>query len=605
MAATEVTEQVRSTALRRDSEGVVRHGSEWLALWADPDSIRSAEARARAFAAARRTARAERAIAATLRAMAGQPGLGVRFHDGDAALDGAIAKLPPVQALAAARGAADHLAAWLRYHAGGPDSGDALFDALEHARCEALAARHLPGVASNLAQYAHWHLERHGFAHARLPGDLPLHEALAMVMRALLSGTALASEAAALHVWDRWVRRHLPRECAALCGALDDQAAFAAAARGFIAALLLSIGRFEAPTPPRPAPQDADGDTPNTPRIAVPAASNAAAAGANPPPGTMPESPGAYRAFTTLHDRVLQPADICAPAELAALRAKLDAETGDARALLSRLAAHLQRRLLAQQRRAWDFDRDDGMLDAARLDRVVTAPGAALAFKQERNAAFRDTVVTLLIDCSGSMRGRSILLAAIAADVTARALERSGVACEVLGFTTSGFSGGHSAQDWARGGRPRQPGRLGDLRHIVIKSADTAYRAARAGFGVLLQPDLLRENVDGEALAWAHRRLLARRAQRRVLAVISDGAPAEAATVRANQPGLLERHLDSTIAAIAQARQVELRAIGIRHDVSRHYPSSVTIDDAQMVGPALIAQLASVFETDRRHARQS
>jgi len=240
---------------------------------------------------------------------------------------------------------------------------------------------------------------------------------------------------------------------------------------------------------------------------------------------------------------------------------------------------------------------------------VVTTPAASLAFKQERDAVFRDTVVGLLIDCSGSMRGRSILLAAIAADVTARALERCGVTCEVLGFTTTDFNGGRSAADWVRAGRPRNPGRLGDLRHLVIKAADSGYRSARAGFGVLLRPDLLRENVDGEALAWAHRRLLARREQRRVLVVISDGAPSEAATVRANPPGLLERHLAETIAGIQAARQVELRAIGIRHDVSRHYRQSVTISDAQMVGPALIAQLGAAFDTHNprgvRHARQS
>jgi len=215
----------------------------------------------------------------------------------------------------------------------------------------------------------------------------------------------------------------------------------------------------------------------------------------------------------------------------------------------------------------------------------------------------RTLVEAFLIDCSGSMRGRSILLAGIAADFVARALERCGVSCEVLGFTTADFSGGRSAADWARAGCPKDPGRLGDLRHLVIKNADSAYRAARQNFGVLLLPGLLRENVDGEALAWAHHRLLGRRERRRVLVVISDGVPDEAATSRANPPGLLERHLTDTIANIEAAGAVELRAIGIRHDVSRHYRRAVTISDAQMVGPALIAQLGAVFANGKNHVR--
>ena len=613
MAAEARIETVRSTELRRDSEGVVRHGSEWLLLWADPDSIRSAEARARAMEVARRTARAERAVAAALRAMAGQDGLGVRFGPGDAALEQGGAVLPaigqpPTEAgIAVARGAADRLAAWLRHHNPALPPANAMLAMLEQARCEALTIRRLPGVADNLARYAAWHLDRAGFGHARLPGDLPLGEAMAVVLRGVLTGTALALDATALQVWDRWVRIRLANETSALLAALDDQAAYAGAAARFIAALYRSIGRADDALAAPPPPPDGDaGDGSHAPRRMVQSDSAETDAAAAPlPPKPAPPANLPYHAFTTAHDRVLRPDDLCGAAELAALRARLDGETGGTRALLARLAAQLQRRLLAQQRRDWDFDRDDGVLDTARLDRVVTRPGAALAFKQEREAAFRDTVVCLLIDCSGSMRGRSIMLAAIAADITARALERGGVACEVLGFTTADFNGGRSAQDWARAGRPPQPGRLGDLRHIVLKSADTSWRAARAGFGVLLKPELLRENVDGEALAWAHRRMLARRERRRVLVVISDGAPAEAATLRANPPGLLEFHLHAAIAAIAQSRQVELRAIGIRHDVAQHYPHSVTIGDAQMVGPALMAHLASVFTPARRTARHA
>jgi cobaltochelatase CobT len=370
----------------------------------------------------------------------------------------------------------------------------------------------------------------------------------------------------------------------------------------------------ERPAEPPAHSDAADDPDAHAPRVAQPAPSPDEAADDVPPPSPSAAATQAappYRAFTTAYDRIVLPTDLCDAAELARLRTKLDGETGPMRSLLSRLANQLQRRLLAQQRRAWDFDREEGILDAARLDRVVVTPGASLAFKQERDAAFRDTVVTLLIDCSGSMRGRPILLAAIAADIVARALERCGVTSEVLGFTTADFTGGRGAAAWAQAGRPPHPGRLGDLRHIVVKSADASWRSSRLNFAVLLLPGLLRENVDGEALAWAERRLLARREQRRVLVTISDGAPAEAATTRANPPGLLDRHLHDSIAAIEAAGRIDLRAIGIRHDVSRHYRRAVTIADAQMVGPALIVQLGAVFDTaarrptEQRRARQS
>jgi cobaltochelatase CobT len=618
---------VRSTELRRDAEGVVRHGSEWLALWADPDSMRSAAARERDLLAARATARAERAVAATLRAMAERPALEVAFDRADSVLDGARARLPPLgrpplpAALAVARGAADAISARLRHHDPtlhatlAPAAGEwrRLFDVLEQARCEALAARTLPGTLANLAAHSEARLERLGFAHARLPADLPLDEAMAVVLRGQLAERSADLPSLGLRLWDRWVRTRLHPHVAALAARLGDQPGYADAANEFIAALLRSIGRADiAPAPSAPAPAaerlDGEGDAPtHKPTVALPSpAPSDDEEGDTPPPAPAARIAAVaprYAVFTAAHDRVVTPADLADAAELARLRARLDAETGGIRGLLSRLANQLQRRLLAQQRRAWDFDLEEGLLDAARLDRVVVQPDAPLSFKQERDAAFRDTVVSLLIDCSGSMRGRSMLLAGIAADFSVRALERCGVQSEILGFTTADFTGGQSAADWARAGAPKNPGRLGDLRHIVIKSADASYRGARVGMGVLLLPGLLRENVDGEALAWAHHRLLGRRERRRVLVVISDGVPAEAATLRANPPGLLERHLAETIAGIEAAGAVELRAIGIRHDVSRHYRRAVTISDAQMVGPALIAQLAAVFETPRKNVR--
>jgi cobaltochelatase CobT len=605
---------VRSTELRRDAEGVVRHGSEWLALWADPDSFRSADARARDLSAERATARAERAVGATLRAMARRPALDVAFDRADSLLDRNRARLPPLgrpplaKAVAVARGAADAMAARLRHH--DPTLGmgeDSLFDALEQARCEALSARTLPGTLPNLAAHSEARLDRLGCGHATLAAEVPLHEAMAVVVRRHLADDRRDLPSLGLQLWDRWVRTRVPSEWSALAAHVADQRDFGDAAKAFIAALLRSIGRTDQATS-RPEPSDAEGQdeaSAHAQAVALPApAPTDLEEGEIPAPVARVAAMALrYAAYTTAHDWVVTAADLADAAELARLRLRLDAEAGEMRSLLARLANQLQRRLLAQQRRAWDFDLDDGLLDAAKLDRVVVQPDAPLSFKREREAAFRDTLVTLLIDCSGSMRGRPILLAAIAADMTARALERCGVGCEVLGFTTADFAGGRSAGDWARAGNRDNPGRLGDLRHVVVKAADSSYRAARQNFGVLLLPGLLRENIDGEALAWAHRRLLGRRERRRVLVAISDGAPAEAATLRANPPGLLDRHLAETIAGIEAAGAVELRAIGIRHDVSRHYRRSVTISDAQMVGPALMAQLASVFATGGRHVR--
>jgi cobaltochelatase CobT len=610
----------RSTELRRDAEGKVRHGAEWLLLWADPDAIRSAEARAKALAGARQRTTAEKAVAAALRAVAHR-GVEVVFEAAaeDGRLEGARARLPTLDrppepdVLATLRGSADAIAARLRHH--DPALGRALAPAdpaladlvrvAELARCEALAARHMPGLLHNLAAHSAARLERLGFAHARLAGDLPPAEALAVVLRRAFAADNADLPSIGLRMWDHWLRARLGPELTAMQAALADQAGFARAAARFAAAFRHSLGQTAQPG--RPDAEEGTGtdeaaaqNVMRTAAIAIMTESDETGADASPeraPAHAASVSPPRpYAAFTLRHDRIVLPRDVCEEAELIGLRAALDAESEGVRNLLARLASQLARRLLAQQRRSWDFDLEEGLLDAGKLDRVVVTPSAPLSFKQERDSTFRDTVAGLLIDCSGSMRGRPIRLAAIAADICARALERCGVASEVLGFTTADFGGGRSAADWREAGSPPLPGRLGDLRHIVIKAADTPYRTARLGFGLLLKPDLLRENVDGEALAWAHARLLARRERRRVLVVISDGAPAEGTTLRANPPDLLDRHLGATIASIDTQAVVELRAIGIRHDVSARYRRAVTIPDAQLLGPALIAQLSAVFD---------
>jgi cobaltochelatase CobT len=264
--------------------------------------------------------------------------------------------------------------------------------------------------------------------------------------------------------------------------------------------------------------------------------------------------------------------------------------------VVTRLANRLQRRLMAQQARSWDFDQEEGLLDAARLARVVVSPGHSLSYKIERDTEFRDTVVSLLIDNSGSMRGRPIAIAAICGDILARTLERCGVSTEILGFTTRGWKGGQSREAWLTDGRPPNPGRLNDLRHIVYKRADEPYRRSRRNLGLMMREGLLKENIDGEALLWAHNRLVARPEERRILMVISDGAPVDDSTASANGGSYLERHLRQVIDWIEKRSTVELIAIGIGHDVTRYYNRAVTIMDADQLAGAMVEQLAQLFD---------
>ena len=305
-----------------------------------------------------------------------------------------------------------------------------------------------------------------------------------------------------------------------------------------------------------------------------------------------------YTAYTTKYDESVTALDLCDADELTRLRGFLDQQLAPFQSAVSKLANRLQRRLLAQQNRSWDFDQEEGMLDAARLARVVVSPGQSLSYKVERDTDFRDTIVTLLIDNSGSMRGRPIGLAAISADIMARTLERCGVKTEVLGFTTRAWKGGHSREEWLAAGRPPKPGRLNDLRHIIYKQADEPWRRAKASLGLMMREGLLKENIDGEALLWAHSRLMARNEERRILMVISDGAPVDDSTLSVNNGTYLERHLRQVIEWIETRSPVELIAIGIGHDVTRYYRRAVTIMDAEQLGGAMVEQLASLFDKD-------
>ena len=318
-----------------------------------------------------------------------------------------------------------------------------------------------------------------------------------------------------------------------------------------------------------------------------------------PMPSNMPE---AYSIFTKTHDETVKAEELCDTDELDRLRGYLDGHMKGLSSVIARLANRLQRRLLAQQQRSWTYDLEEGMLDTARLTRVITDPMSALTFKEEKETDFRDTVVTILIDNSGSMRGRPIMVAAVCADIMARTLERCGVKAEILGFTTRAWKGGRSFQDWMGAGKPSNPGRLNDLRHIIYKSADMPWRRAKRNLGLMMREGLLKENIDGEALEWALGRLMARPEQRRIMMVISDGAPVDDATQSQNKTGLLEGHLRMMIDKIENRTDVELVAIGIGHDVTRWYKRAITIMDVEQLGGAMTEKLAELFEerSDRK-----
>jgi cobaltochelatase CobT len=305
-----------------------------------------------------------------------------------------------------------------------------------------------------------------------------------------------------------------------------------------------------------------------------------------------------YRVFTTAHDEVVAAEELCEAEELTRLRAYLDQQLASLSTVVSRLANKLQRKLMAQQNRSWTFDLEEGILDVARLTRVIVDPTASLAFKEEEDTEFRDTVVSILIDNSGSMRGRPIMVAAVCADILARTLERCGVKTEVLGFTTRAWKGGSSREDWLKAGKPAAPGRLNDLRHIIYKAADAPWRRARRNLGLMMREGLLKENIDGEALQWAYKRLMGRPEHRRILMVISDGAPVDDSTLSVNPGNYLEKHLREVIREIENREAVELIAIGIGHDVTRYYRRAVTIVDAEELGGTMMKKLTELFDED-------
>ena len=593
-----------------------------------------------------------RALAGAARAIARDPEVEVIFASETAPASGKTARVPSPGAsmqarlVAEARGAADSLALRLRHHddrvhaLSAPLDPDAraVFDALETARFEALGARTMKGVRDNLGELTEARVRGDAILRARSADEVPLATAVGLLARQRLTGEAPPESArSGLELVASWIEEKAGAELDALALTIDDQAAFAKLSRRLLEDLDLSAAPDEADEEAESGgdedegeeggadDSDEEGDTsPSAGEAEIRAeqveeegegdttpqelefdedqladgeetSENAAAAPTRRNWDLSPETD--YKAYTTRFDEMVEAGELCDEEELARLRAYLDQQMAGLHNVVTRLATRLQRRLMAQQARSWEFDQEEGLLDAARLARVIVNPVHSLSYKIERDTEFRDTVVGLLIDNSGSMRGRPIAIAAICADILARTLERVGVGSEVLGFTTRAWKGGQSREQWLADGRPPSPGRLNDLRHIVYKRADEPYRHARKHLGLMMREGLLKENIDGEALLWAHNRLIARPEERRILMVISDGAPVDDSTASANGGAYLEKHLRQVIEWIERRSSVELVAIGIGHDVTRYYSRAVTIMDAEQLGGVMIEQLARLFET--------
>ncbi len=595
----------------------------------------------------------KRATALAIKAIGHKAELEVGFTAEPSGITGNRVHVPlpsvglPYAEVAFIRGAADAVALRLRYHdpklyarqqPGSPVARGA-FEALEQARCEALGAKAMEGVASNISVLLDVKCKQQGFDRAGAKAEVPLADVLRLLAYEKFSGRSLpASAMRAAELWRGFIEERGGVSFAKLDQLLFDQKAYAEEAHRLLQALDMEMpGKQEEGESREEDDQEGASDADQNEKQTAAAETE----GEEGEPQTQAGDAGSenteseesrakgdlgdagdtasdhgrnwheeawendtgprttYRVFSTRHDEIVHAADLCPTEELSRLRLMLDQQVRHVQSVIVRLANRLQRKLMAQQTRSWDFDLEEGVLDTARLTRVITSPSHSLSFKREKAMDFRDTAVTLLLDNSGSMRGRPITLAAMSADILARTLERCGVKTEILGFTTRAWKGGQSREEWVKAGKPPLPGRLNDLRHVIYKAADEPWRRARRNLGLMLREGLLKENIDGEALLWAHARLLARPEQRRILMVISDGAPVDDSTLSVNPGNYLEAHLRSAIDWIENYSDVELSAIGIGHDVTRYYRRAVTISDSEQLGGVMMEQLAGLFEKSR------
>ena len=601
----------------------------------------------------------KKALAEATKVMANNPELNVNYTVDPSGISGDSIRLPQIsrrmgrEEVLIARGTSDALALYHRYHNEKtharyvPEGGTAqeIYEAMETARCEALGARDMPGTAGNIDAKIASETDRMGYREIKERSEAPLPDAAGFLIRSLATGRELPEGAQnVLNLWRDFLETQAGKTIENVSDQLEDQSQFAKFARQVITDLgygdqlgndpdnmddedeeqfqddadeennLESTGEEDSQDEESDAnPEQSQEEQQDAGQASVSLDDDASddmseetelPEGESPiePPAPQPvsEADPNYKVFAREYDEEVHAEELAEPLELERLRAYLDQQLEPLKGAVSRLANKLQRRLQAQQNRSWLFDLEEGILDAGRLARIVANPTTPLSFKMEQDTEFRDTVVTLLLDNSGSMRGRPISIAAICADVLARTLERCNVKVEILGFTTRAWKGGQSRERWLNDGRPQQPGRLNDLRHIIYKGADAPWRRSRPNLGLMMKEGLLKENIDGEALEWAHRRMTARAEQRKILMVISDGAPVDDSTLSVNPANYLEKHLRDVIDMVERRNAVELLAIGIGHDVTRYYERAVTITDVEQLAGAMTEQLAALFDTDPR-----
>jgi cobaltochelatase CobT len=597
----------------------------------------------------------KRAVAGCLRAIARRPELEVGFAAERPGLAAGKARLPEpprkltLREAAIVRGHADSIALRLACHnpaihrrlVPGGQQARAVFESVEQARVEAIGARRMEGVARNLSAMLDDRFHRGKFDDITDRADAPIEDAVAMMVRERITGLPPPPAARKLvDLWRPWIEDRAGRDLDRLGRLVEDQRRFGDVVHDLLDSLEMGEDRNRDSEEDEQDSRDqdlrpdesgegqaresdeAEGMTVEDAEMAADELPEGAAEAADAPTADMPEDADMgdaetasepwrprhsglneprgpdYRAFTAKFDEIVAAEDLCEPEELDRLRGYLDKQLSHLQGVVARLANRLQRRLMAQQSRAWEFDLEEGVLDPARLSRVIVDPMHPLSFKHEKDTNFRDTIVTLLLDNSGSMRGRPITVAATCADILARTLERCGVKVEILGFTTRAWKGGQSREAWLAAGKPPNPGRLNDLRHIIYKAGDAPWRRARKNLGLMMREGLLKENIDGEALDWAHKRLLGRAETRRILMMISDGAPVDDSTLSVNPGNYLERHLRWVIEDVETRSPVELIAIGIGHDVTRYYRRAVTIVDAEELGGAMTEKLAELFDEE-------
>ena len=603
----------------------------------------------------------KRVLTIAMKTIAEDPEVTVAFGSEQPSLAGNRAKLPNVadtmkaSDIAIVRGLSDSFALRIanhseKVHAHYRPQGKnarAVFESVEQARIEAVGANAMPGMAANLTAMLDDRYRRKDVARYTDRREAPLEDAVALIVREKLTGAPPPDAALPMvELWRDWIEDKASAQLAHLTDNIHDQAAFSRMSRDIIAALEMADELGDDPDQSdendnedeaepdagerqeSPEGEDQESQQQSMDELQESEGETEAAEmdaqqmdvdeqpddqeGEEETEGEEPWRPQLpfsslsnedfYKVFTNQFDEEIDAEDLCDTEELTRLRNYLDKQLSSLQGVVARLANRLQRRLMAQQNRSWDFDLEEGVLDAARLTRVVIDPMHPLSFKVEQDTQFRDTVVTLLLDNSGSMRGRPITVAATCADILARTLERCGVKVEILGFTTRAWKGGQAREKWLAANKPANPGRLNDLRHIIYKSADMPWRRARRNLGLMMREGLLKENIDGEALIWAHNRLLARQEQRRILMVISDGAPVDDSTLSVSSGNYLEKHLRQIITDIENRSPVELIAIGIGHDVTRYYKRAVTIVDAEELGGAMTEKLAELFEEKEKAA---